>query len=87
MLPSARRSVAIVLGSYITGSGIGHDLVRHTALLSLRVAELVAVRALVVDAVDHATAGFYERAGFTPNEANPLRFEILVKDREVGREC
>lgn len=65
------------------GQGVGRELVRHAALLTLRVARLVAVRALVVDALDDPTAGFYAHVGFTANEANPLRLEILVKDLEV----
>ena len=63
--------------------GVGRELVRHIALLTLGVAELVAVRALVVDAIDDVIAGFYERVGFTPNEANPSRLEILVKDLQA----
>lgn len=51
--------------------------------MTLKLAELVAVRALVVDAVDEVTARFYVRVGFSPNQANPLRLEILIKDLEV----
>jgi predicted N-acetyltransferase YhbS len=70
------------------GQGIGRELVRHAALLTLKVAGLVGVRALVVDAVDEPTADFYEHVGFTPNDANPLRLEILTKDIDalIGNE-
>lgn len=64
------------------GRGLGRSLVEHAALATLKVARLVAVRALVVDAIDEAIARFYAQAGMTPNEANPLRLEILVKDLE-----
>lgn len=64
------------------GQGMGAQLVGHIGGLVVRTARLVAVRALVVDALDESTAGFYEHLGFTPNEVEPLRLEILVKDLE-----
>ena len=65
------------------GQGIGRELVRQAVLITVRVAGLVAVRALVVDALDPSTAHFYERVGFTPNAANGLRLEVLVKDLDA----
>jgi GNAT superfamily N-acetyltransferase len=65
------------------GRGVGRELVAEAASLTLAVARLVAVRALVVDALDEP-AGFYEYVGFTRNEANPIRLEILVKDLELA---
>ena len=62
------------------GRGLGRALVEHAALATVKVARLVAVRALVVDALDEATARFYARVGMTSNEDNPLWLEILVKD-------
>ncbi|MCA1681115.1 MAG: GNAT family N-acetyltransferase [Actinobacteria bacterium] len=73
----------LVVSESAKDKGVGRELVRQAALLALRVSRLVAVRALVVDAVDEPTAGFYAHVGFTPNEANPLRLEILVKDLEA----
>ncbi len=64
------------------GRGLGRALVEHAALATVKVARLVAVRALVVDALDEATARFYARVGMTSNEDNPLWLEILVKDLE-----
>lgn len=55
---------------------------RSAAQLTVRVARLIAVRALVVDALDEQAAAFYEHVGFTPMEADSLRLEILVKDLE-----
>jgi hypothetical protein len=34
--------------------------------------------------LDEPAAGFYEHVGFTRNEANPMRLEILVKDLELA---
>jgi GNAT superfamily N-acetyltransferase len=62
------------------GRGVGRELVGEVATLTLEVARVVAVRALVVDAVDERAASFYEHVGLTRNEANPLRLEVLAKD-------
>ena len=64
--------------------GVGRELVAEAAGLTLAVARLVAVRALVVDALDEPAAGFYEHVGFTRNQANPMRLEIPVKDLELA---
>jgi GNAT superfamily N-acetyltransferase len=65
------------------GLGIGRGLVRHSGQITIHVAKLVAVRALVVDALDEPTGRFYEHLGFEPNDANPTRLELLVKDLEA----
>ncbi len=64
------------------GQGAGRELVWHAAALTLRVSRLIAVRALVVDALDEPTAGFYEHVGFTRLVAGSLRLRLLVKDLE-----
>lgn len=84
-----RHAIPVVLLARLAVSeslqrqGLGRELVRHVCLITLQVARLVAVRALVVDAVDEPTARFYAAAGFTQNDANRLRLEILVKDIEA----
>jgi GNAT superfamily N-acetyltransferase len=65
------------------GRGVGRELVWYAASLALQASRLIAVRALVVDALDARTAGFYERLGFTPMEHDPLRLEVLIKDLEA----
>jgi predicted N-acetyltransferase YhbS len=65
------------------GQGVGRELVWHAAALSLRVSRLIAVRALVVDALDEPTARFYEPVGFTRLVAGSLRLRLLVKDLET----
>ena len=64
------------------GQGVGRELVWHAAL-TLRVSRLIAVRALVVDALDDQTARFYEHVGFTRLIAGSLRLGLLVKDLEA----
>jgi GNAT superfamily N-acetyltransferase len=77
----------LAVASDTQGGGIGHLLVRRAGELTVRAARLIAVRALIVDALDAETAAFYERVGFTPMQAEALRLEILVKDLEpmIGR--
>ena len=83
-----RRPIPVVLLARLAvseraqGRGLGRLLVEYAALATVKVARLVAVRALVVDALDDVTAQFYTRVGMTPNEDNPLWLEILVKDLE-----
>lgn len=74
----------LAVGEDFQGQGIGRALVGHAARITIRAAALVAVRALVVDALDEATAVFYERVGFTPNAVEPLRLEALVKDLQAA---
>ena len=64
------------------GQGFGRVLVGHAASLALRASRLIAVRLLVVDALDQPTAGFYERLGFTRPVQDSLRLGMLVKDIE-----
>lgn len=72
----------LAVSEHAQGRGLGRLLVQHAALATVKVSRLVAVRALVVDALDEATAQFYTRVGMTANEDNPLWLEILVKDLE-----
>ncbi len=62
------------------GQGVGRRLVQYAALITDRVARLVAVRALVVDATDETAAGFYRRVGFAPASPGSPRLEMLIKD-------
>lgn len=72
----------LAVANQAQGRGIGRQLVRSAAQMTAKVARLIAVRALVVDALDEQAAAFYEHVGFTPMEADSLRLEILVKDLE-----
>ncbi len=72
----------LAVANQAQGRGIGRQLVRNAAELTAKVARLIAVRALVVDALDEQAAAFYEHVGFTPMEADSLRLEIRVKDLE-----
>jgi GNAT superfamily N-acetyltransferase len=62
------------------GTGLGTQLVREAALLTLQLSKVAGVRALVVDAKDDRTQRFYERLNFERFPANPLRLFVLTKD-------
>lgn len=83
----AIRSRAVLLARLAVaeaaqGQGFGRVLVGHAASLALQASRLIAVRLLIVDALDQPTAGFYERLGFTRPVHDSLRLGILLKDIE-----
>lgn len=54
------------------GRSIGTALVRDALLRTIRVAEQVGIRALLVHALHEAAASFYLRLGFIPSPFDPL---------------
>jgi GNAT superfamily N-acetyltransferase len=54
------------------GQGIGTGLVKHALARCVRAASLVGGRALMVNAVDHEAAAFWQRRGFVPSKDDPL---------------
>lgn len=48
------------------GKGLGGSLLQHAVLQSVRVAETIGMRAIIVHAKDDRAAAFYERFGFSP---------------------
>ncbi len=62
------------------GEGLGTQLVRDAALLTLKLSKLVGIRALIVDAKDERARKFYERLNFEAFPTNPLRLFVLTKD-------
>ncbi|NTG45739.1 GNAT family N-acetyltransferase [Agrobacterium rhizogenes] len=54
------------------GRGIGTGLVKHALERCVRAAALIGGRALMVNAVDHEAAQFWERRGFTPSKDDRL---------------
>ena len=43
-------------------------------------ADIVAVRAVMVHAIDQAARGFYEHFEFEPSPVNPFQLLLLLKD-------
>lgn len=62
------------------GTGLGADLLRDALVRSVAGARHYGARALVVDAIDDAAAGFYRRHGFLPLEG--LRLYRRISDIE-----
>lgn len=62
------------------GRGLGLDLLRDAVLRTLKAAEIVGVRALLVHALDERAAHFYLRAGFSPSPLRPLTLMLRLAD-------
>ena len=54
------------------GQGIARGLMRDAILRTLKAAEIVGVRALLVHALDEEAAKFYRHLGFMPSPLDPL---------------
>lgn len=54
------------------GQGIGTGLMKHALQRCVQAARLVGGRALMVNAVDHEAAQFWQRRGFIPSKDDPL---------------
>lgn len=65
--------------------GLGARLLDDALVRVCRAAQEVAVRAVVVHAIDDATAGFYERFGFRGLSSTPRTLMVTVTElREAG---
>lgn len=62
------------------GQGLGRALVADAARRTLRAAEAIGGRALVVHAAGPAAAAFYTALDFEPFPTDPLHLGILLKD-------
>ncbi|MEI2301958.1 GNAT family N-acetyltransferase [Ensifer sp. MJa1] len=54
------------------GHGIGTGLLKHALERCVQAAALIGGRALMVNAVDHEAAQFWQRRGFAPSKDDPL---------------
>lgn len=62
------------------GEGIGRGLLKDFLLRTVRVADLVGIRAVVVHAKDESARAYYERFDFEPSPTDPLHLFRLLKD-------
>ena len=62
------------------GMGLGAGLLKDALLRSLRAAEIVGCRAVMVHAKDEAAKTFYRKFGFAPSPTDPFRLFLLMKD-------
>ena len=62
------------------GKGLGRGLLRDGIIRSVRAAELIGVRALLVHAIDDDPRKFYSDFGFAPSPTDPMHLLLLIKD-------
>jgi predicted N-acetyltransferase YhbS len=62
------------------GKGLGAGLLKDALLRAVQAADIVGCRAVMVHAKDEGARRFYERFGFEPSPADPLRLFLLMKD-------
>lgn len=62
------------------GRGLGAHLLRDAITRTVEAAEIVGVRALLVQALHDQARQFYEHFGFEPSPTHPLHLFLLMKD-------
>jgi GNAT superfamily N-acetyltransferase len=62
------------------GAGLGRALLKDALVRSASAAEIVAVRAVLVHALNEEARRFYLRFDFEPSPVHPLHLMLLMKD-------
>jgi GNAT superfamily N-acetyltransferase len=62
------------------GQGIGRALLRDAVLRTLQASEVLAVRGLLVQAIDEPARAFYLACGLTPSPADPMLLMATMGD-------
>jgi GNAT superfamily N-acetyltransferase len=62
------------------GKGLGAALLQDALLRIEQAADMIGVRAVVVQAIDEVARNFYLRYGFAPTAIDELRLMLLMKD-------
>ncbi|MGV1005056.1 MAG: GNAT family N-acetyltransferase [Candidatus Nanopelagicales bacterium] len=60
--------------------GLGRHLLRDAIVRSVRAADLIGVRALLVHAINDDARSFYYANGFDPSPTDPLHLVLLIRD-------
>lgn len=68
----------------VQGKGIGKFLVRDAILSTLRAADSIGIRILLVHAIHENAAEFYSGLGFQPSPTDPLHLYLLLSDARVS---
>jgi predicted N-acetyltransferase YhbS len=66
------------------GSGLGRDLLRDAIARSVRAADIVGVRALLVHALHDRARAFYLHFDFEPSPTDPLHLLLLMKNARTA---
>lgn len=64
------------------GFGISAGLLQDAVLRVTQAADLLAIRGLMVDAIDDRALQFYEKFGFRPSTALPLKLMVTLAEIE-----
>lgn len=62
------------------GKGLGKALLRDAIIRTVRAADLIGVRALLVHAINDEALKFYSNFGFTPSPTDPMHLLLLIRD-------
>jgi GNAT superfamily N-acetyltransferase len=62
------------------GTGLGRALLKDALLRAASAADIIAVRAVLVHALNEDARGFYMRFDFEPSPVHPLHLMLLIKD-------
>jgi GNAT superfamily N-acetyltransferase len=62
------------------GLGLGTSLLRDAVLRTLQAAEVIGIRAILLDAISRDAKEFYERHGFNASPIDPMTLMISVPD-------
>jgi GNAT superfamily N-acetyltransferase len=64
------------------GRGLGGGLLRDAVLRVLSAGDTIGVRALLVHAISPEAKAFYQRFGFVPSPAEPMRLMITLAEAQ-----
>jgi GNAT superfamily N-acetyltransferase len=64
----------------VQGRGLGAWLLRDATVRTLRAADAIAIRVLLVHAIDDQARSFYARHGFESSPTDPFNLQLLLKD-------
>ena len=62
------------------GNGVGRNLVKDAVVRSVRAADLIGARAILVHAINDGARDFYSNVGFDPSPTDPLHLILSMKD-------
>jgi GNAT superfamily N-acetyltransferase len=62
------------------GNGLGHALLKDALIRASSAADVIAVRAVLVHALNENARRFYMRYDFEPSPVHPLHLMLLMKD-------
>jgi len=64
------------------GFGIGVALLRDAVVRVLQASQALGIRGIMVDALDEQAASFYQKFGFRPSAALPLKLMVSLREIE-----